>query len=225
MPVFSQKRYSLLRENELLASKIKSNDYKNNIEILTSSNLLEFHERRNLLKPYTTYPKVKTPILKAKYKDLTSSLSKEPTIKTGFENQFFNLCKKHNNLPAPLRSLWIGNFNVDFLFPSIKGEGSGSDNTQGLAIEIDGGIHNRQFKMNKDSHKIEALSLLHIGVTHVGNDFKDDLKTINLFKGLAKANRLDSRGKERVMRRIYIYTIAYFLSNQEFKAFLEGKDV
>ncbi len=96
-------------------------------------------------------------------------------------------------------SFWIGNFNIDLFFPQLR-----------LAIEIDGDIHNQQAKMNKDNYKEYVLhQKFKIIILRLKND-EVVTKLIPILEEI-KSNPihlLSSKAKKRLMRNIYIFTIA-----------------
>ena len=169
---------------------------------LTQTNLLcssDFKPDKN--KTSYTFP-ISFNVLKAKYLEITNILDKKPTTRTGSENRFYlKLGIKNIN-----RSVWIGNFNVDFLLLRK------SNNNNGVTIEIDGKVHNGQVKIRKDHHRIKFFAeKLNLAVTSVLNeDLTKPTPTLNnLINGFREFERLDTRVKGRLWRRIYAITIAY----------------
>ena len=175
---------------------------------LTQTNLLcssDFKPDKN--KTSYTFP-ISFNVLKAKYLEITSTLnkkqttSKKQTTRTESENRFY-LKLGIKNIK---RSVWIGNFNVDFLLLRK------SNNNNGVTIEIDGKVHNGQVKIRKDHHRIKFFAeKLNLAVTSVLNeDLTNPTPTLNnLINGFREFERLDTRVKGRLWRRIYAITIAY----------------
>lgn len=147
------------------------------------------------------------------YLKLCVELGKEKGVeesRTVSEKKVFAVLKSATNLKF-FRSLWIGNRNIDLFFPCL-GE-KGEKGFKGLAIEVDGGIHNEEFKMTKDNHKYELLHKLRIALYTIENDDLSEESFINFIKNLKLLYRLDSRGRKRVMRNVFLYTISSHLNH------------
>ena len=100
--------------------------------------------------------------------------------------------------------MWIKNFNVDIFFPRHR-----------IVVEIDGGIHNHELKMKKDSYRDEYLKKKYgILVFHIDND--DLTKTIGqLISFLTTTRTIPLHDYRKLMRSIYIDTISCHLTKQE----------
>lgn len=134
----------------------------------------------------------------------------DPMIQTESEDRIYGLIKKNTKLEV-LRSVWIGNMNIDLFIPSVRsvpGMNNGNGRSlKGIAIEVDGCIHNKIFKMKKDNKKYETLHGLSIGTLSVENqDFKNETVQ-NLISNLKNLKKLDTRAKKRLMRNIYYTTL------------------
>ena len=134
--------------------------------------------------------------IRSLYRDLCFSLnhdSKFETSVTTYEwelSQFFraNIKKK------VLSTVWIGNHNVDFFFPTI-----------GIAVEVNGGIHFNERKMKKDDLRDLTLKRLKIPVMEIENEDIQKAK-----KWLNSLNDIPHLGTVRcryLWRRIAIETI------------------
>ena len=79
---------------------------------------------------------------------------------------------------------------------------------RGLVIELDGVIHNLQFKMTKDQHRYDFLqSNLSIGITAIPNEeIKHNLVT-KLATRVNSLNRLDHRARIRQRKHVYATTL------------------
>lgn len=133
------------------------------------------------------------------------------TSQTHAEDVIYNNIKKVCRLEV-IRSMWIGNLNIDMFIPSIKSEADGDSNLtkrvfRGLALEIDGDIHNTQFKMKKDQHKYKALDSMSICLFVIENTDINHIVVKNMINNLNTLKRLDTRARKRLLRNIYIHTI------------------
>ena len=117
-----------------------------------------------------------------------------------------------------LRSFWIGKRNYDFFIPALKSTVNYSykyngESTGGVVIEVDGKVHQEYLKMKRDQSKYEQLSRLGICCSVINNDEIGKSTVKNLIERLPAMPRLDSRGKKRLLRKIYIVTL---LAHKEF---------
>lgn len=146
--------------------------------------------------------------LNSKYKYENSQTLKEDKV--------FYRFKKHTKLKV-LRSVWIKKRNIDLFIPSLSSKLSqfGSKSFKGLAIEVDGDIHNHEFKMKRDNSKYFQLHDLEIAVYSIENSdlHKESFKSF--IAQISKLPQLDSRGRKRVLRRVYISTL--YAHKEEFK--------
>lgn len=122
------------------------------------------------------------------------------------------------------RSFWIANRNIDLFFPTVgslysrnmrQSEANKPYLMRGLAIEVDGPIHDNELKMRKDEAKSNLLKSL--GIAHIVIQNTDVAHSMvqKLFKQLRDLDRLDTRAKRRVMRKVYVATLAYHASEQQ----------
>lgn len=139
---------------------------------------------------------------------LNKDLPKE-TTKTLKEDLVYGLIRKATNMKV-LRSIWIMKRNIDLFIPGLYGSSKiiGSSSFKGLAIEVDGDVHNLQSKMNKDNSKYGQLHTLGIALYTVENHdvYQPSFRAfVDQLPGLPQ---LDTRGRKRVMRNIYLATLA-----------------
>lgn len=139
-------------------------------------------------------------ILTAKYKQQLS--------RTNSENYIARKIKNETKLKC-IPGAWIGKFNVDFFLPGLRG---GNSNC-GVAIEVDGGIHNHEIKMKKDNYKYNLLRDLGIALMTISNDDRTEQTSINFINNLKNLPRADSRLKRRMWVKIYRKTIMAAFSN------------
>lgn len=144
------------------------------------------------------------------YKEISEKLSKRrprSIEKTIAERHLFKKIRSKTKLDFN-QSFWIGCFNYDLFFAQVGTKGKSS--MKGLAFEVDGNIHYKQFKTSKDQLKYQALDLINVGLCVVPNE---DLKNPSVEKvvdNLKLLRRLDSRSKARVLKNIYLFTICCF---------------
>ncbi|MDD4976425.1 MAG: hypothetical protein PHY93_18855 [Bacteriovorax sp.] len=142
--------------------------------------------------------------------ELLESVHKSEMSRTASEDAVYNLIKQSTKLQV-FRSFWIGKRNIDLFIPAIRANlNSGFTSSQGfkgLAIEIDGKIHDRYFKMKKDENKYEMLKELSICTVTIENHDINNPIVINMIQNLAKIKKVDSRAKSRLLRNIYLKTI------------------
>lgn len=128
-------------------------------------------------------------------------------VKTNAEKVFINKLKDNSRLQF-LSSIWIGNRNVDIFIPSIANKAVYEKPCmQGLAIELNGAIHNTESKMGKDESLANYLRKLQIGVVTFDSDSIHQIYVDQFIRNLAGVRRLDSRSRNRVMLRVYLSTI------------------
>lgn len=150
--------------------------------------------------------------LKVHYDRLTTKLNNtNPEAQaTPSERNLLKLLKNKSKKQI-LKSVWIGTHCIDLFIPNCKlGKGVG------LAIEVDGDVHNFESKMKKDERKRSQLTNLGIALIHVKNwDFKKPAFK-SFIDGYSSLKALDSRERQRMWRRIHTYTLAIHLSNSDF---------
>lgn len=136
-----------------------------------------------------------------------------PTMSRTFsEDKVFELIRQSTKLEV-LRSAWIGNANIDLFLPSVRantdlnGPSSKAQGFRGLAIEIDGKIHENYVKILKDQKKYASLHELCISTISIENHDRKSPVVLDLIKNLKNLKRLDHRAKSRLKRDIYLGTI------------------
>ena len=143
--------------------------------------------------------------------NLRSNESERTFSERKFRMQINHFCKKR-----VMQSVWIGMQCIDFFIPNIRSSTNLKSTMRGLAIEIDGDVHNYESKMRKDEIKGNALAMLGIGHTSVPN-WDVSHPAVRKFLGSLNSSRgLDSRERRRLWRRIYLITLAMHLSKTEF---------
>jgi uncharacterized HAD superfamily protein len=209
-----------LREEWEYEEKRKRKRYKKILEVLSTSERLYFKTSRTLKLNRPNYNK-----LKKFYDSITNDLSiiYHPCInKTPSEHKVIQFIQDKTNLKF-YKSMWIGNRNIDLFCPAvgslypIKRKGKKISKvlrTRGIAIEVNGQVHNREFKMKKDDNRDEFLKKISIGVYVIENE---DIYSNHVQDKLEKLNqmsRLDHRARQRILRKIYVVTIAFHASNE-----------
>lgn len=109
-----------------------------------------------------------------------------------------------------IRNMWIGRRNIDLFLPQLA-----HGQFEGIAIELNGKIHNSEFKMKKDNFKNKALEdifLLPISIDVNDLNHPHTSQIINMISRLKKLNKTQ---EERVLRRIYTKTILANRTNEE----------
>lgn len=139
---------------------------------------------------------------------LNKDLPKE-TTKTLKEDQVYGLIRKRTHMKV-LRSIWIKKRNIDLFIPGLYGASKviGVTSFKGLAIEVDGDVHNLQSKMNKDNSKYWQLHDLGIALYTIENHDLYQPSFRAFLDHLPTLPQLDTRGRKRVMRNIYLATLA-----------------
>lgn len=153
-----------------------------------------------------------TQLIKESYLTLCRELEKQhpqENTRTLKELELEKAIKKRTAIKIH-HSIWIGKRNIDLFIPSIcsRSEPHSKRNFRGLAIEVDGDFHNHSSKMNRYNNKYNLLHRLNISLYTIENC---DLKHPNVqgfLDSLKTLPRLDCRGRERVMRNIYLITLA-----------------
>jgi hypothetical protein len=151
--------------------------------------------------------------LKHAYNVLSKELDEEyklETQRTMFENSFSKLLRGVACKIEYHRSFWIGKRNIDFFFPTLAGTPIKSEQEKryrGLAIEIDGKIHDQYEKMQRDQSKYKLLHNLGIATIVVENHHFDCPAVISILNNLSRLPRIDTRAKRRLLRNIYLITL------------------
>lgn len=131
------------------------------------------------------------------------------TSQTIFENILYGVMESITLMNIH-RSIWIGKRNFDFFIPSICGNKRINGKNKffnGMVIEVDGGIHNEEFKMKQDESKYEQVHRLDIATFVILNNSISDPQVNSFLKSLPYSNKSDSRTKKRLWRNIYLVTL------------------
>ena len=143
--------------------------------------------------------------------------------RTTTENSVMDQIIKCTNLTC-IPSVWIGLFNYDIFVPGFgKGDDrkNGNFSPQGMAIEVNGPVHDREGKQVKDELKSELLRVLGIQQFVINNDECREKTVKNIIGNLANKNfHLDFRAKKRVWMRVHLATISTNLDDLEWEKFL-----
>jgi hypothetical protein len=127
----------------------------------------------------------------------------EASEKTPAEREVYSILHQSTNLSF-YQSVWIANRNVDLFCPAIgvlhqpvlKGQKITREGSmRGVAIEVDGPIHDSELKMRKDTGKYRLLQDLRIGLFPVTNASLQDSGVRNLIRQLKTITRLPTRTK------------------------------
>lgn len=143
------------------------------------------------------------------YQEITRLLNihyKIETIQTKYEDYFLERLRLYTKLKA-FRSVWIGSRCIDIFIPSLTGANTSENKMKGLAIELDGKVHNQYDKMIKDEHLGDYLSSLGIAHMSIENSDIRNSNIVSFLETLPSLNRLDSRARNRLWRTIHIETI------------------
>ncbi|KHD87422.1 MAG: hypothetical protein OM95_14660 [Bdellovibrio sp. ArHS] len=119
-----------------------------------------------------------------------------------------------------LPSIWIGRKNVDLFAPTLSGFNRQLESFCGVAIEVDGPIHDLWPKALKDNHKEELLHWMNILTLRVKNAdiAADRLKFLNTRYYFRPT---DTRAKRRIWLKIYLVTIFLNASDQDIESLFQ----
>ncbi len=196
-------------------------------EVLNDSHLSKrFKVRWKIIKQLERvcgFYKPSTEILRREYDKVCEDLNcKFPLnrLRTSAEQIFFKRVQQQTKLKF-IQSIWIGNRNIDLFCgslgsaPNLIQKGNQSCTLmRGLAVEIDGPIHDQSLKLKKDQNKYDFIHSLGIGLVVIENKDLGEITVLNLLRDLKRTPRLDSRAKKRLWRKIYLSTIAYHAKNE-----------
>lgn len=192
-------------------------------EIISEKNKFQIYKKRKKTLDLKSLPDFE--ILRDEYDYVTKMLDKEYPkcrLKTLSEDKFWEKLQKVTKLRF-YRSIWIGNRNIDLFCPAIgrlyppilKGEkvSKPKDCHQGLAIEVDGPIHDHHLKVKKDFSKFNFLEKLGIRVWSVRNEDLKKKAVKDHIQALRQYPRIDSRARKRLWKRIFVETILFNASD------------
>lgn len=133
--------------------------------------------------------------------------NRQITIRTHSELVIHSYIAKTTRLTI-LPGFWIGKSCFDFFVPSIGGDlVNGKRSMRGLAIEIDGLVHQYEGKMKKDEHKITMLGKLGIGLLNIENCDIHSPAIAKLISSIQTMPRLSFRSRQSVLRKVYAHTL------------------
>lgn len=152
-------------------------------------------------------------ILNEFYGELTNSLNRKHYLERHetWSEQKFKMVFNETNKIQVLKQVWIGNCLVDFFIPAlgvVKPNNTKGFSFKGIAVEVDGAIHNVEAKMKKDRYKNDFLESLEILVWRVPNEQVMNRKCSFIVQNLVenKSNRLCSRARRQLLHRIQLAT-------------------
>jgi hypothetical protein len=88
-------------------------------------------------------------------------------------------------------------------------------------IEVDGPVHDHGLKMKKDNIKEALLESLGILVFRVENREVAHPMVNQVFREIRGFPRLDYRGRQRLMKSVYLETLLMHSSDQKVQSLLE----
>jgi hypothetical protein len=147
------------------------------------------------------------------YEDLALLLNDKfhpETQKTLFEDILFKVLKGVTKLEIH-RSYWIGKRNIDLFIPAVRANFDSQfqkvTGFKGLAIEVNGKIHDQYSKMMRDEGKYDLLHSLSICTVVIENhDFNHPLVK-EILQNMSKYRNPDFRSKQRLLRNIHLVTL------------------
>ena len=147
------------------------------------------------------------------YQKVTRSLNKTyeaETIRTRAERYLHQLLRESTGEDIKA-SMWIGNHCVDLFIPRI-----------GLAIEVDGDIHDNEMKMRKDELKEEFLAKLGIMVWHINNN-EIRRRAVDI-KNVLEHPKTKEKDINALLNTIYVETIGAHLDSDELSLLIYYSD-
>lgn len=114
------------------------------------------------------------------------------------------------------KSMWIGNYCIDIFVLGVRGDYNLANHFfRGLAIEVDGSIHDEEFKMRKDHSKQAFLQKLKIPLYSIKNEDLNNASFNALLMKISKLKHSDNRARKRLLRNIYLVTILSHLPDNK----------
>jgi hypothetical protein len=173
-------------------------------------------ERVKKLIRYLRFSAIKTADLKCLYqKAVEEACRLEPFmfLKTEGETVVANYLTEITKLKV-YTSFLCGPYSLDLFIPGVRAQGRSG--LHGIAIEVDGGSHLHPVKMSKDNYKYDFLQSLRIAVMSLTSRDELNRATRSALDGIKLLKRLDTRGRERVMRRVYVNTICSWINSKNY---------
>jgi very-short-patch-repair endonuclease len=158
--------------------------------------------------------------LKAEYAAVTELLNRRHGLErqiTPAEDSFFGQFSKAFRIKL-YRQVWVGNLCLDFFIPALglpKANGAKGFSLKGLAVEVDGQIHDTIMKSKKDEFKEKSLHDLGILVWRISNDqvFGEEcIPSRAAFRHALKP--LCSKARADLWSMIYLVTVLYHSSDE-----------
>lgn len=169
-------------------------------------------EREMALRKVIFKYKISNRVLAQVYQDvcerLSASHANEGRCPTPTERKCLTVIEKHTRL-KPLKNIWMGNNNVDLFFPYHR-----------LVVELNGRFHDQEAKMKKDNYRDDCLKELGVVVCNIENRDANQF-IFKVIMRLKEMKQLSFLMKERLMRNIYLRTIAVFYDEKELLSLLE----
>lgn len=163
------------------------------------------------IKEKLCFEKPKFEIIKQLYNSKSNELSwlhKDSIAKRTYSESVVEKVIKENTKIKFYKQFWILNHCVDFFTPSLKCSSKGGVEAKGIVLEIDGSIHNREFKICKDEKMSENLTALGIPVTTIKNEDIMNERTVNhLFRNLNNIKKTNPRERKRLLRKLFLLTL------------------
>lgn len=148
------------------------------------------------------------PQLKFAYDNITHCLTadymKRDSQRTIAQKKFVQWFQKASKLKIH-HDIWIGNHTVDAVIPGIR-----TNRSIGFVIEIDGGIHNAEFKAKKDNNA-ESFFITHLKTPtmRIQNQDVTWQCVSSIADDLSQKRTTDTRTLRRWWTRVYILTLSF----------------
>ncbi|WP_347358442.1 hypothetical protein [Bdellovibrio sp.] len=152
-------------------------------------------------------------ILSKTYKEITRRLNSEfESVRTFHEQMTCNIIKSYTKIQI-YNQVWIGSRCFDIFIPSVRG--LSPVKARGLAIEVDGPVHDTVAKMKKDTAKDKLAESLGIMVHSLPNHEVLDSVSSNFLLHIKDMPRLSYREYRRLWAKIHLKTIELKGNKQE----------
>lgn len=151
--------------------------------------------------------------LKAHYQVITADLSirGKRAMERTVSEEIVRSTLKEMGSNFILTSAWIGRKNIDLLLPGLtgvtRGQGGRGIRFTGVAIEVDGAVHDFTPKFLGDFAKDNFLSLIGILPVRIRNEDTRKKSVLDALREMSAYSAMDSRAKRRMWKRIYLTTI------------------
>ncbi len=151
--------------------------------------------------------------LKTYYKQAAAELSEKypKAIERTWQEDAVRRALKELGTNFVLASAWLGRNNIDLLLPGLTALSRGSNHSgvrfTGVAIEVDGGVHDFTPKALGDFTKDNLLSFIGILPHRIRNEHIHQKTILNALSEMCIYSAMDSRAKRRMWTRIHLTTI------------------